>query len=272
MAKDFYERLGGYYTKVAEVLRGEVDVGAVFPNSSDVGSTREHVYIKFLRQHCPQKCNVFAGGFLFAEDGSESKQLDVIVTTDTAPRYDFHNPDGSGKSFACVEGCIAVASIKSFLTKDQLFDALGNLASIPPTQPIGKRGNPQLKIENYEKWPTKIVYASDGLKAETILSHLYDFYAGRPDIPKERKADFIHVAGKYFIPRLEDGTEVANADGTIVNTKGVEYYVLTSNSDVQAICCTLEAIQRGASAATHILFSHFGVTNNLLSRFNDKTD
>ena len=74
---------------------------------------RERIYAEFLRQHAPSKCNVFLGGFLFDDDGSESSQLDVIVTTDTAPRFDFHNPDGGGKSFSPVEGTLGVASIKS---------------------------------------------------------------------------------------------------------------------------------------------------------------
>ncbi len=65
----------------------------------------------------PSKCNVFLGGFLFGEDGDESKQLDVIISTDTSPKYDFHNSGGKGKSFAPVEGCLGVASIKSFLDK-----------------------------------------------------------------------------------------------------------------------------------------------------------
>ena len=49
-----------------------------------------------------QNVMFFLGGFLFGEDGEESKQLDVIISTDTAPRYDFRNPQGKGKSFGIV--------------------------------------------------------------------------------------------------------------------------------------------------------------------------
>ena len=106
MPKNFYERLRDYYIKVGGVLRGEADAASIFPNPSDVGMSRERVYAEFLRQHAPSKCNVFLGGFLFDEDGNESRQLDIIVTTDTAPRFDFHNPDGSGKSFSPVEAIV----------------------------------------------------------------------------------------------------------------------------------------------------------------------
>ena len=99
------------------------------------------------------------GGFLFGENGDESKQLDIIISTDTAPRYNFHNSDGKGKSFGPVEGCLGVASIKSTLDKSQLEDSLNGIASIPKTQPIGNRANPALLIKNYEDWPYKIIYA-----------------------------------------------------------------------------------------------------------------
>lgn len=99
MAGPFFERLRAYYLDVAAVLRGEAKAASIFPNSTDVGISRERIYAEFLRQHAPSKCNVFYGGFLFGEDGSESNQLDVIVTTDTTPRYNLHNSDGSGKSF-----------------------------------------------------------------------------------------------------------------------------------------------------------------------------
>ena len=117
MSQSFFHRLRSYYMKVAEVLRGDADAASIFPNTTDVGMSRELIYADFLRQHAPSKCNVFLGGFLFDDNGVESKQLDVIVTTDTAPRFNFHNREGVGKSFSPVEGTLGVASIKSNLDK-----------------------------------------------------------------------------------------------------------------------------------------------------------
>ncbi len=78
MPTNFFIRLREYYVKVAEVLRGDADAASIFPNSTDVGMSRERVYADFLKQHAPSKCNVFLGGFLFDEDGSESKQMEAM--------------------------------------------------------------------------------------------------------------------------------------------------------------------------------------------------
>jgi len=117
MAGTFFHRLRSYYLEVASVLRGEAKAASVFPNATDVGMARERIYAEFLRQHAPSKCNVFFGGFLFGEDGSESGQLDVLVATDTTPRFNLNNEDGAGKSFSPVDGTLGVASIKSTLDK-----------------------------------------------------------------------------------------------------------------------------------------------------------
>jgi len=72
------------------VLRGEAKTASIFPNSSDIGMSREKIFAEFLRLHAPSKCNVVFGGFLFGDDGSESGQLDVLITTDTTPQFNFN--------------------------------------------------------------------------------------------------------------------------------------------------------------------------------------
>src|SRR5262245_8542419 len=150
MRSNFYARLREYYLKVGEVLRGDADAASIFPNPTDVGTSRERIYADFLRQHAPSKCNVFFGGFLFDFSGNESKQMDVIVTTDTAPRFDFQNRDDGGKSFSPVEGTLGAVSIKSYLDKAQLFDALEGVASIPPTMPIEGQILLTIQIGDYD--------------------------------------------------------------------------------------------------------------------------
>ena len=141
----------------------------MFPNTTDIGISRERVYAEFLRQHAPSKCNVFFGGFIFDEDGAESKQLDIIITTDTAPRFDFHNKDGSGKSFSPIEGTLGVVSVKSTLNRNELFDALEGIASIPPTRSLEGRVDALVEIKNYDDWPLKIVYASSGIAPDNFF-------------------------------------------------------------------------------------------------------
>lgn len=266
MAQDFFTRLHDYYEKVGEVLRGEADVASVFPNPSDVGDAREKVYANFLRQHAPSKCNVFLGGFLFHANGSESKQMDVIVTTDTTPRFDFHNPDGSGKAFSPVEGTLGVASIKSTLNKAHLFDALTGIASIPPTTSLEGRISIMLKISGYDDWPYKILYASKGLKSSTLLNHLDTFYTEHSEVPLNRRPHLIHVAGKYVLFRGVKGLSVRST------TRGTEteeeseigkFHLFTPNPDLQAIIGVLNGLQQNATASTHIMYSYFEVFNNV---------
>ncbi|HYC77338.1 MAG TPA: DUF6602 domain-containing protein [Planctomycetota bacterium] len=162
MAPPFFERLRAYCMKVAEDLRGGADAAKIFPNTTDVVMSRERVYAEFLRTHVPSKCNVFFGGYVFGHDGAESKQTDVIVTTDTAPQFNFHNSDGVGKAFSPVEGTIA--------DKEKLVDALEGIASIPPTAPIGSRALPLLPIENCDDWPYKVVYATHSIRRKRCLA------------------------------------------------------------------------------------------------------
>ncbi len=205
MTQPFFERLRTYYVNVAEVLRGEADAASIFPNTTDIGISRELVYAEFLKQHAPSKCNVFLGGFLFDEDGVESKQLDIIITTDTAPRFNFHIKGGSGKSFSPVEGTLGVVSSKSTLNKAELIDALENIASIPPTRSLDGRINPLLKCPNYDDWPFKIVYAPNGIAPGTLLTHLNEFYVANPQIPFSRRPNLIHVAGSCLLFRAQGG-------------------------------------------------------------------
>lgn len=265
MAGQFFQRLRTYYLDVAAVLRGEAKAASIFPNTTDIGMSREHVYAEFLRQHAPSKCNVFFGGFIFGEDGSESAQLDVLVTTDTTPRFNFHNKDGQGKSFSPVEGTLAVASIKSTLNKNELEDVLAGIAGIPPTVPLGDRLSLfDISIPNYDDWPYKIIYASDGISAESLLGHLNNYYLSNPHIPLGRRPNVIHVSGKYVIFRTLAGMRVWNSDKQ--RTEDVEVGIFrqfTRDPDLQGILWVLDALQQRATASTHILYSYTEIINRI---------
>lgn len=264
MAQNFFDRLRTYYTKVAEVLRGEADAASVFANTTDIGMSRESAYAEFLKQHAPSKCNVFFGGFIFDDDGAESKQLDIIITTDTAPCFNFHNKDGSGKSFSPVEGTLGVVSVKSTLNRAELFDALGGIASIPPTRSLDGRINVLLKIKNYDDWPVKIVYASKGIVPETLLAHLNEYYATNPAIPVNRRPNFIHVAGSCLIVRAQEGMSLHDrGTGTAESLAVGIYHLVTTESDIQAIVWTLNQLQQNATVSTHILYSYDSLINKV---------
>lgn len=264
MAKTFFERLKEYYVQVGEVLRGEAAAASVFPNGSDVGTAREMLFATFLRQHAPSKCNVFLGGFIFDEDGAESKQLDIIVTTDTAPRFDFHNRDGKGKSFSPVEGTLAAVSIKSTLDKKELEDALRGLASIPPTRSLEGRMYASGPIVDYENWPLKVVYASKGVSPETLLKHVKAFYEENPSIPVSRKVDFIYVAGSLHAAKLNGNMSYHDDDGRLVRGKKGDYYFSVEEPDLQAIVWIVHELQQRAVASTRVDFEYGELINGVL--------
>lgn len=264
MSKPFFDRLRSYYLEVAAVLRGEAAAASVFPNSTDVGTSRENVYAEFLRQHAPSKCNVFFGGFIFGEDGSESGQLDVLITTDTAPRFDFNNKDGRGKAFSPVEGTLGVASIKSTLDKKELENALAGISAIPPTASLEGRISPLLRIKNYDDWPYKIVYASDGIAGETLLGHLNQYYANNPTIPIGRRPNVIQVAGKYVIFRATEGMSVWDVARMQSQPLGTgEFRLFSRDSDLQGLLWVLENLQQRAAASTHIVYNYGDLINHI---------
>ncbi len=264
MTQNFFQRLRDYYLNVAAVLRGEAKPASIFPNTTDIGMSRERVYAEFLRQHAPSKCNVFFGGFIFGDDGSESKQLDVIITTDTTPKFDFYNRGGTGKSFSPVEGTLGAVSIKSTLNKNELEDALSGIASIPATGSLEGKVAGLLMIVNYDDWPYKAIYASDGIAGNTLLAHLNDYYLQNPTIPIYRRPNLIHVAGKYVIFRTIAGM----SHWDVVTQKHTEleegsFHLFTRDSDVQGIVWLLDGLQQRATASTHILYSYGELINKV---------
>ncbi|MEZ6037514.1 MAG: DUF6602 domain-containing protein [Planctomycetota bacterium] len=264
MPGEFFERLRRYYLDVAAVLRGEAQAASIFPNPTDVGGSREQIYAEFLRQHAPSKCNVMLGGFLFGEDGRESGQLDVLATTDTIPQFNLHNRGGHGKSFSPVEGALFVASIKSRLDKQQLEDALSGLAAIPPTKNLEGRVSWHVSIKNYEDWPYKLIYATDGVSAKTLQQHLNAFYAVRPDIPLGRRPNMIHVLGKYIVSRAGPETkfwnyELNRPESAVEGT----FHVRHTDADLQGIMWAINALQERAAASTHILYSFGNLINHV---------
>ncbi|WP_186192481.1 DUF6602 domain-containing protein [Burkholderia gladioli] len=264
MAQNFFDRLREYYMRVAEVLRGEAGAASVFANTTDIGISRELSYAEFIKQHAPSKCNVFLGGFLFDEDGLESKQLDIIITTDTAPRFNFHNKDGSGKSFSPVEGTLGVVSVKSTLNKVELFDALVGISSIPPTRSLDGRVNTLLKIAGYDDWPLKVIYASKGIAPDTLFAHLNEFYTQNSAIPLNRRPDFIHVAGSCLIARVQSGMSLHDRSTGVAQPLSIgTYRLITTDSDLQAIVWTINQLQQNATVSTHILYSYGSIINKV---------
>jgi hypothetical protein len=256
LMKPFFIRLRGYWENVGKALRGESDAASIFPNATDVGTARERLYVEFLKAHVPAFCTVNLGGFAFGRDGSESKQIDVLVASGSAPRFDFLNRDGKGKSFASVDGLIAAVSLKSSLDGKEITDAVHNLASLPPVQDLGSRYHPLAPpLKDYEAWPLKVIYAPKGVAVETATEHLL---AATADIPTTRWPDLIHVCGQYVIVKLgseggrtNDGVELAP------NT----FFSQITHQDVWGLGLVAQRIQEIEQSMRMMLFSHGALDN-----------
>lgn len=252
-AKPFYARLTQYYSDIGAVLRGEAQAASVFPNSTDIGQSRETVYAEILRHHLPSSCNVTFGGFLFGQAGDESKQLDIIVTDSSSLQYNFHR-GGAGKSFACVDGCIAVVSVKSNLDSRELVDSLKNIASLPEKLPLGTRGQPGLNFGSYQDWPLKIIFAHEGVDPRTALQTLKKFYKQHNEIPRWRRPNLIHVAGKYVAMR-EDPVDGEGSDFLDAG-EGINYRFCKDKPDLLGLLSAFQHIQLVALTSRHVLTTY----------------
>lgn len=259
MGKVFYTRLKQYYASVGKVLKGQSELASIFPNSNDIGLSRELIYAKFLQNHLPHACRVDLGGFLFNLDGEESKQLDVIITTDVCPQFNFHKT-GFGKSFSCVDGTLAVACLKSNLDSLQLKDSLENIAAIPMHLPLNGRANPQAIITNYDNWPYKIVYAPKGISRENLANRLNEFYLEHPEIPFSRRPDIIHVCNEYvFIKLGENGG--TTRDGTKIQP--FTYWGQIDLESVYGLTVVVNNIQQALSASRQIIFNYGSIVDKI---------
>lgn len=253
MTKPFFNRLMDYYSEIGKVLRGEANAASIFPNSTDIGLSREKVYAEVLKTHLPSSCNVTFGGFLFDQKGNESKQIDILITNESSLRFNFYNKDGTGKSFACIDGCVGVVTVKSMLDSNQLFDALDNIASIPDLRPLsGDQIIGEVIYPHFDDLPYKIVYASDGIGLQNLTLSLNSFYIDKPAIPFHKRPNLIHVAGRYGIVRSRIHSTAP--DGSIA--KPGDFVGREDNTDAFGLLTAFSSIQEAALVSKYILYSY----------------
>ncbi len=245
MPKPFFSRLVNYYNSVAAVLRGESDAADIFPNTTDKGGAREQLYVDFLQDHLPSACNAKLGGFVFNQAGEESKQIDVIVSTDMCPQFNVGQ-----KSFACIDGVLAVVSIKSMLDSAGIRDAITNIASVPQHRIDYPWNKIVIDDPMIAMWPLKIIYAIDGVSVETLQETISEFNHPKQRIPKNRLPDVIHVAGKYSLRRswvdiVHDGRKIP----------ACSYGTFTAEVDAACLAIVVERIQQLCLASRFIPYN-----------------
>ena len=214
MPSNVFERFRDYFQGIADAFNNIEEASRIFPNTTDAGTTREDVFLAFLRRHIPKRCGIIKGGFIFDSLGNESKQIDIIITNDATIQFQqFSDRQNGGKSFSIIEGCVCAISIKTNLEKNELLDSLDNLSSIPQMPKIDI--NPLLgKHWRVEDSPICVIFAFFGAELNTILKHLNEYY-NTNKVPDNRKPDFIIVNNKFIIRRAGreslpkyDGTQI----------------------------------------------------------------
>jgi hypothetical protein len=260
--ENFFDRMKDYLSNVAKVLKGEAESSSIFPNSTDIGSSREKIYAKFLTNHVPSCCNTIFGGFLFDDLGNESKQIDIIVYNSLCPQYNFHNSNGAGKSFTSIDGTIAVVSVKSTLNSSELENALENIASLPNKKAYDKVGNKLIKFDGYEDWPYKILYANSGISMDAAKLAVENYYKKHHEIPIHKRINQIHVSGNYVGLRVYPGGTLS--DGTILDANSY-WFCNYSDPDVQALCTAMYSIQKIALASQQLFYNYDEIYEGILN-------
>jgi hypothetical protein len=165
-----------YFSHKALGIDHQAEEMKIYDNTVDKGEEREKILLTFLKEHLPKRCEIMRGGYIFDHIGNRSNQIDLIVTSEFTLQFQKLGATES-KSFNCTEGTIAVASVKSFLNKKELFDALDNLASLPTTRLfVPNTAHDDLFRDVVMKTPFKVIFAFKGISTKAILEDLKQYF------------------------------------------------------------------------------------------------
>lgn len=199
------ERIKTYFNKLSKKLAIESDIAGVGKHRVDIGTNREIIFQKFLNNHIPNRLKAHLGGEIIGLRDKASGQLDIIVASDIGARF-----EEKERTFFVAESVAGVISVKSFLDKIQLFDALDNLASIPElSSEILSFDSTAIRKKNefFMYHPSLHILAYDGLTVETITKHIKEYYIEKSYIRTNRYPTNIIVNGKYNIHYVKEDTK-----------------------------------------------------------------
>ncbi len=190
-------RIQNYFNGVADKIASASLIASTAQHRPDIGSNREDIVRDFLLRHLPRRLYASLGGQVISHNGSESGQIDVIVSNDLGVRFDENE-----KTFVTTESVAGAITVKTTLNQASLIDALTNLSSIPEPSmeafgfKILKTGSSEAFLERH---PSLYVFAYEGISGETCLAHVNAFYSNHPNIPYRRYPKGIVVNRKYMI-------------------------------------------------------------------------
>jgi len=171
---------------VAEMSRKSVNIGKAYAqHKSSVGSNRECLVAKFLREHLPKRFGV-STGLIISHDGYCSNEADLVVfdRANNSPLY-----PGFGKELWPVEGIYALIEVKSQLSPRDLNNAISKLRKFKNLQ----RSFPPVKDEPRIADSLAVLWSFDSSSPETLKKNLE---SAIKEVPKKERPDFIIVPGK----------------------------------------------------------------------------
>ena len=221
------ERIRSYFNNISKKLAIESDISGGGKHRGDIGTNREVIFQSFLNNHIPNRLKAHLGGEIIGLSDKASGQLDIIVASDIGPRF-----EEKEKTFFIAESVAGVVSVKSFLDKAQLHDALDNLSSIPELSPeilLFDSTAIRQKDKFFIHHPSLHILAYDGLAAETITKHIKEYYVDNSYIKTDRYPTNIIVNGKYNISYVKE--EIKSENGVIIPSGTFFQYVIEENRE-----------------------------------------
>jgi hypothetical protein len=187
--------LGTYFNSLSDIIAARAGLASDSVENTDIGRNREVICKELFQKHLSPRLTVSLGGDIFGVGNQRSGQLDIIVSHDMSMAFKEND-----KPRVPVESVTAVISVKSTLTKAELFNALGNLASVPQlTESVVTLGLLSKPLSEYFlSWPALFLFAFDGVSLDNCIKHITDFYSSN-SVPLNRIPRAIVVNRKYLV-------------------------------------------------------------------------
>lgn len=243
--------------KLLEALRnstGHLAAGfensRLFTHAGEKGEFRERIIEDFLRPFLPT-CYGIGSGQVFSSDGSDSKQVDIVLYDELFSNVLFR--DASTSLFPC-ESVYGTIEVKSNLTTDDLKAGIANIASVKrlprassdmldvlPNRRIELKGDISFSQTNISNPYLGVVFAYDGLSPNTAFEVLRS-HLSSGEYPLEELPNFVFLykhGVTIFRVSLDGPTAVVGRPGQPFNAYGL---LNSGNDTLPLFFLTLNAI------------------------------
>ncbi len=180
-------------------LAADFEDSKLFQHSGDKGEFREYIITRFLRPFLPE-CYGIGSGEIFSTSGQYSKQIDLVLFDSVFSNVLFR--DANNSLFPC-EAVYGLIEVKSNLSVKELKTSIDNVASV---KKLERNKSDMMDILPFRRlsvgdglWHSRlqrnpylgVVFAYDGVTAQTAIDMLWFEYLTKEEFPKNHLPDFI---------------------------------------------------------------------------------